>query len=170
MAFEQLWAGDGSRAFASLPSRMALGSTMIYHGAGKLGRGHLAESAEGFEKMGIKPGKPWALATGLSELLAGLLAISGVGTRLAALAVLVTQGVAVAKVHRQHGFSNMKGGYEFNLALMAIAAGLLLAGPGGVSLHAALERRVQRRQPRGLRRLRRRARPRPTLRAVELIQ
>jgi putative oxidoreductase len=53
--------------------------------------------------------------------------------RPAALAVLVTQAVAVAKVHAPKGFAAHKGGYEFNLALMAIAGALLLGGPGRYS-------------------------------------
>ena len=90
--------------------------------------------------MGISPGRPWALATALAETFAGASALLGVLTRPAALAVLVTQSVAIAKVHRRNGFDVTKGGYEFNVALMAIAAGLLLAGPGRVSVHHAIDR------------------------------
>ena len=45
--------------------------------------------------------------------------------------MLVTQSVAIAKVHRRNGFDVTKDGYEFNVALMAIAAGLLLRKSAG---------------------------------------
>src|SRR6185436_6053028 len=91
----------------------------------------------------LRPPKLLAVSTGLAEVLAGVLSIAGVFTRAAALAVLVTQGTAIAKVHGPKGFNNQEGGFEFNLALMAIAAGLLLAGPGKISGHELLERSVQ---------------------------
>ena len=62
-----------------------------------------------------------------------------------AAAVLATQAVAIAKVHGPKGFSNLGGGYEYNVALVGIALGLLVAGPGALSVHELLERRVERR-------------------------
>lgn len=149
-----------------LPARMALGSTMVFHGGKKLMGEGPEEHAQMFGAMGIRPPKFWAVSTGLAEVLAGAMSIAGVFTRVAALAVLVTQGMAVAKVHGPKGFSNQEGGYEFNLALMAIAAGLLLAGPGKISGHELLERKVQYRPrfflaPRKRRRL---------LRAIRLLK
>lgn len=133
---------DGVRAHPSamglLPARAALGSTMLYHGIQKLRDRDQAGSS--FQSIGISPGRPWALATALAETFAGASALLGVLTRPAALAVLVTQSIAIAKVHRRNGFDITKGGYEFNVALMAVAAGLLLAGPGRLSLHDALDR------------------------------
>ncbi len=70
-------------------------------------------------------------------------ALLGLGTRLAALAILATPGVAVAKVHAPKGFSNMAGGFEFNALIAATALGLLLAGPGPLSLHELVQRRLQ---------------------------
>lgn len=125
-------------AIGLLPARAALGSTMLYHGIQKLRDRDQAGSS--FQSIGISPGRPWALATALAETFAGASALLGVLTRPAALAVLVTQSVAIAKVHHRNGFDVTKGGYEFNIALMAIAAGLLLAGPGRVSVHRPLER------------------------------
>ncbi len=45
--------------------------------------------------------------------------------------------------HAPKGFSNLEGGYEFNLALAAAALGLLLAGPGPLSVHELVERRLE---------------------------
>jgi putative oxidoreductase len=119
-----------------------------------------------FEALGIHPPRFWVVATGLTEVLAGALSIAGLFTRLGAAAVLVTQGMAIAKVHGQKGFNNQEGGFEFNLALMAIAAGLLLSGPGKISAHEVMERRIQLR-PRFFMRPRKRLR---LLRAIRLLK
>ncbi len=57
--------------------------------------------------------------------------------------MLGTQAVAVAKVHAPKGFSNMEGGFEFNALIMATALGILLAGPGTISVHEVLEERLR---------------------------
>lgn len=103
----------------------------------------------------------------MAEVFAGAAAVLGIATRPAALAILVTQGMAVAKVHAPKGFSSQQGGMEFNLALMAIAALLLVGGPGRLSAHEALERAVEGRGPR---RAWRRARPTALSRAVHLLK
>ncbi len=145
-------------ALSRLPPRAALGSTMLFHGVQKLRDTHKA--GQSFEAMGVAPGRPWARATALAEAFAGAATLLGVLTRPAALAVLVTQSVAIAKVHRKNGFDVTKGGYEFNVALMAIAAGLLLAGPGGVSLHQTIDHALADRRLAMLARPRRRRRAR----------
>jgi putative oxidoreductase len=147
-------ASDRSHALARVPARAALGSAMLYHGVQKLR--DTDQAARAFEGLGIKPAKPLARATALAETFAGAAALLGILTRPAALAVLVTQAVAIAKVHRPKGFDNTKGGFEYNLTLMAIAAGLLFAGPGHVSVREAVERAVTRRRFAGLVRPRRR--------------
>jgi putative oxidoreductase len=136
-----------------VPARAALGATMLYHGLGKLRGEGPAQTASMFEGMGLRPGKPWAMAAGVAEVFAGASAILGLGTRLGALAVIVTQGVAIQKVHRGKGFANTAGGWEFNATLIALAAMLLLAGPGRVSAHELVEHRVEGRG--GWKRLRR---------------
>jgi putative oxidoreductase len=128
-----------------LPVRLALGSTMLYHGVSKLRGDGPMQTAQFFEQIGIRPAKGWAIATGVTETLAGALAVLGIATRPAAVAVLVTQAVAVARVHGPKGFDVAKGGYEYNLLLMAVATALLVGGPGRLSAHEALERAVDRR-------------------------
>ena len=150
---------------ALVPVRAALGASMIFHGIGKLQAAE--ETGQFFEGMGIQPGKPWALATGIAEAFAGVGAVLGLWTRPAAIAVLVTQAVAIWKVHVSKGYDITKGGYEYNLTLMAIAAGLLIAGPGTYSAHEGLETLVQGRGARGLFR---RARPSPLLSFLKLIK
>jgi putative oxidoreductase len=162
--------GASTRALTNLsllPPRLALGGAMLYHGASKLRGEGPAQTGQFFEAVGLKPGEKLARATGWAEVLAGTMAVLGVGTRLAALAVLVTQFFAVQKVHAAKGYDVMQGGYEYNLALMAMSLGLLLRGPGGLSVHEGLERLAEGRGPR---RLLRRARPHPLLRALKLVK
>ena len=155
------------KEMALIPPRAALGASMVYHGLGKLKRGAPAQTGEFFEQVGIRPGKPFAIATGIAEIFAGCGAILGLWTRPAALAVLVTQAVAVAKVHLSKGFDVTKGGFEYNIALMCIAAGLLIAGPGLFSAHEGVERLAE---GRGAKKYWRKARPNPLLRFIKLIK
>jgi putative oxidoreductase len=149
---------------ALLPARCTLGATMLYHGLAKLRGEGPEQTAPMFEQLGFTPGHTWAMLTGAAEVLAGATAILGIGTRLGALAAIATQAVAVAKVHGPKGFDNTKGGYEYNLSLMAIALGLLLSGPGGASAHHLVEERLApRRSCWGLRR------GSPALRALDLV-
>ena len=152
---------------ALIPPRAALGASMVYHGLGKLRSGAPEQTGQFFESVGLRPGKQLAIAAGIAEVFAGAGAILGLWTRPAALAVLVTQAVAVAKVHAKNGFEISKGGFEYNLALMCIAAALLIAGPGQFSAHEAVERLIE---GRGSRKLLRRVRPTPLLRLVKLLK
>lgn len=125
--------GAGWRRDAGLLApRTTLGATMLYHGVEKLRAPEQAVAQ--FEGLGIKPAKFWARATAFAEAGAGVLMLAGWLVRPAALAVLVTQAMAIKKVHAPKGFATYRGGYEFNLGLMATAAALLLGGPGRYSL------------------------------------
>jgi len=166
MAFATTW-NDRAMDASFVPVRLALGSAMVYHGASKLRGEGPAQTGQMFEQLGIKPGKAWAIATGIAEAFAGVASILGILTRPAALAVLVTQAVAVARIHSKKGYDVMQGGMEYNLALMAIATGLLLAGPGRVSAHEVLEHAVE---GHGGKRLWRRVRPSPLVRAVRWVR
>jgi putative oxidoreductase len=119
-----------------LGPRAMLGATMLYHGVEKL---RAPEQAAGqFESLGIEPAGFWARATAVAEAGAGVLMLAGWLVRPAALAVLVTQAMAIRKVHGPKGFAAHRGGYEFNLGLMATAAAMLLGGPGRFSLSRLL--------------------------------
>ena len=48
------------------------------------------------------------------------------------------EGHLAGAVHLSKGFWNAKGGYEFNLAILAAVAALALTGPGALSLDSAL--------------------------------
>lgn len=135
-----------AREFAPVPSRLALGSTMTYHGARKLNPEGFRSTVGFFESVGIKPGKFWAAAVGVTEAAAGICFLAGIATRPAAVGVLATQAVAIATVHKDKGFQNEKGGFEFNLALMAIALDHLITGPGKVSTYGGVKLGIRRRK------------------------
>jgi putative oxidoreductase len=132
-----------AKDLALVPVRMSLGATMLHHGASKLRGDGATQAGAFFEEIGLKPGRTLAQLTGLAEVVAGATSILGLGTRIGALAVIATQAAAIAKVHAGKGFDNAAGGWEFNALLIAAAAGLLVAGPGGASVHELLERRLQ---------------------------
>jgi putative oxidoreductase len=168
MAFAIEWNDARLRKeMALIPPRAALGASMVYHGLGKLREGGPQQTSQFFESIGLRPGKRLAVATGIAEAFAGIGAILGLGTRPAALAVLVTQGVAIAKVHAKNGFDITKGGFEYNIALMCVAAALLIAGPGMFSAHEGIERVVE---GRGAKRVLRKVRPSPLLRLIKLLK
>src|SRR5436309_1359556 len=157
MSLTMEWNGARLRKEAALiPPRAALGASMVYHGLLKLREGAPEQVGGWFENIGLKPGKPLAIATGVAEMFAGVAAILGLWTRPAALAVLVTQSFAVAK-----------GGFEYNIALMCIAGALLIAGPGLFSAHEGIERLAEGRGPR---KFLRKARPSPLLRFIKLLK
>jgi putative oxidoreductase len=157
----------GRKDAGLVPVRAALGASMVYHGLGKLKKESREGAGQMFEQVGIHPGKVWAIATGTAEVFAGACAFLGFLTRPAALAVLVTQAVAIAKVHAKNGFDITKGGYEYNVALMAIAAGLLVAGPGMFSVHEELECLAE---GRGAKKVFRKAHPNALLRALKYVK
>ena len=157
----------GRKDAGLLPVRAALGASMMFHGLGKLKEESREQHAQMFEQLGIQPGKAWSIATGVTEVFAGACAFLGFLTRPAALAVLVTQAMAIAKVHAKNGFDITKGGYEYNVALMAIAAGLLVAGPGMFSLHEEMECLAEGHGPK---KLMRKAHPNALLRALKMVK
>ena len=127
---------------ALLVLRVVLGGIFLAHGAQKLfgafGGPGLKGTAVFFEQIGIKPGRVMAPLAALSEFGGGLLVLVGLLTPLGALAVAGTMVVAIAKVHGKNGFFAENGGYEYNLAVIGMAAALVLAGAGAYSVDAAL--------------------------------
>lgn len=120
--------------------RLTLGAIFFAHGAQKvLGwyGGHGLKATSGFMKQSM--GIPTSLSylASFTEFLGGIAVILGVITQIAALGLAVTMFVAALKVHRKNGFwmnwgaaANRGEGYEYNLALIAMALLLVLTGPG----------------------------------------
>ena len=130
-------------SWSHLVVRLGLGIVFFAHGAQKTfgwfgGRG-LAATISGFRQMNIPPAA--ATLAALVECFGGLAMIAGFLARPAAFGLIVVMLAAIAKVHVRHGFfinfalTPGKGhGYEFNLALIAMALSILIGGAGVLSI------------------------------------
>lgn len=127
---------------ALLLLRVLLAVIFVLHGVQKLFTGIGGSSPEiearRFEEAGIHPAREMALLTGVLQLGAGSFVGLGLLTPLAALALGVMMTVAALRAHDGRGFFIQNGGYEYNLALVAVSLALILAGAGSYSLDAAL--------------------------------
>src|SRR5271155_5322465 len=124
--------------------RMVVGGLFVGHGTQKLfgwfdGPG-LDTTAQGFEQLGLRPGKPNAIAAGAAEAGGGALLAAGLETPFAASVLIATMLTAIHRVHAKNGPWSSNGGYEYNLVLIAAALALAEVGPGALSLDAALGR------------------------------
>jgi len=121
--------------------RTITGGLFFGHGmqklAGWFGGYGLDATAKGFHGMGLRPGKAHAVAAGAAEAGGGLLLALGLDTPFAAMLISGTMATAIRKVHLPNGVWAAQGGYEFNLALMAIVFAIADVGPGDWSLDAA---------------------------------
>ena len=129
-------------ALGLLILRLALGLIVAAHGAQKLfgwwgGTGMTGWTAA-MTRMRIRPAVPWAWTSALAELVGGLLVAIGFLNPLGSFALTGSMLVAIALVHWPKGFWTTKGGYEFNLLIIAAAAAVAIAGPGAYSLDSAL--------------------------------
>ncbi len=123
--------------------RLVFGLTFAGHGVQKLSHwlgGHgLAGTAGFMESLGLKPGKYFALLAGLGEVIGGLLFALGLWVPLAAVLIVAPMMVAIAKVHGPKGYWITGGGFEYNLAIIAAAVGVALAGPGAYTVLALVK-------------------------------
>jgi len=120
---------------------LVIGLTMAAHGAQKLfgwwGGPGMNGWTGAMNRMRIRPAVPWAWMSALAELLGGIGLAVGLLTPLPSLAIAGSMLVAIALVHWPKGFWVTKGGYEFNLSILAAIAAIALAGPGAYSLDSA---------------------------------
>jgi putative oxidoreductase len=129
-------------ALGLLILRLVLGLTVAAHGAQKLfgwwgGTGMKGWTAA-MTRMRIRPAMPWAWMSALAELVGGLMVAIGFLNPLGSFALAGSMLVAIALVHWPKGFWTTKGGYEFNLLIVAAAATVAIAGPGAYSLDSAV--------------------------------
>jgi putative oxidoreductase len=110
--------------------RLALGVVMTVHGYHKV-FGGLHHHLQLVTSLGL-PG--WsAYLSAFTEFLGGIMVLIGLFTRVAAFALCVDLSVAIAKVHLHNGLTGT-GGYEFPLALAALAFGLIFLNGGPIAL------------------------------------
>ncbi|HEV2691163.1 MAG TPA: DoxX family protein [Bryobacteraceae bacterium] len=121
---------DRLQPLALLVLRVVLGVVMIGHGYPKV-FGGLSHHVQMVSGLGL-PG--WlAYLSAVAELFGGIAVIAGLLTRLAAFTILIDMGVAIWKVHWKNGLLG-NGGYQFPLALAAIAFALIFFGAGPIAL------------------------------------
>jgi putative oxidoreductase len=130
-------------SWSHLVVRLALGVVFCAHGSQKLfgwfdGPG-LSATIGGFKQMNIPPAA--ALLAACIECFGGLALVAGFLARPAAVSLIVIMLVAIAKVHGKNGFflnfymtPGRGHGYEFNLALTAMALSILIGGAGALSI------------------------------------
>ena len=120
---------DRLQPLALLVMRLALGAIIVVHGSHKV-FGGLHHHAEFVVSLGL-PG--WtAYLSAFTEFFGGLLVLLGLFTRVAALAICIDVSVAIAKVNFHNGLMG-NGGYEFPLALAALAFALIFFGGGPIA-------------------------------------
>jgi putative oxidoreductase len=129
-------------ALGLLVLRLVLGLILAAHGAQKLfgwwGGTGMTGWTGAMTRMRIRPAAPWAWMSALAEFVGGLLVAIGFLNPLGSFAIAGSMLVAITLVHWPKGFWTTKGGYEFNLLIIAAAAAVAIAGPGAYSLDSAL--------------------------------
>jgi len=112
--------------FALLVLRLVLGAIMIAHGYKKVFGGFHNH----YQMVGSLGLPAWmAYLSAATEFLGGIGIVLGVLTRCFSIAVLIEMIIVIWKVHFKNGLTG-QGGYEFPLALAAIAFALMCFGGG----------------------------------------
>ena len=135
--------------YALTIARLVLGVLFFIHGdqlmLGWFGGYGLSGSMQFFtQHLGIPA--PFAFLAICGEFFGGLMLIVGFLARVAALSIICTMVVAVAKVHWQFGlfmnwFGTQKGeGFEYHLLAITIGVVIALRGSGALSLDRLLAR------------------------------
>ena len=123
---------------ALLVLRVVVGVIMSAHGLQKVFGVFGGSGMEAFtgmiKGMGFTPPLVWAWIAALSELIGGIFLVLGIMPRLSAFMIGAVMVVAIAKVHGANGFFMMKGGYEYQLLLLASCVSLILSGGGKLSI------------------------------------
>lgn len=114
--------------------RIVLGVTFFLHGMQKVFGAFGGSGLGAFAKYmsGITSVMPelTAYAVAFGELLSGTALILGCFHRLASISIILIMLGAIYHVHWSNGFFMQDKGFEYNLALIAMATAVLLSGPG----------------------------------------
>jgi putative oxidoreductase len=127
-------------SLAPLTVRLGLAIIFLAHGSMKLFGvfgGHGFGGVVGMvQTMGFWPPVFWALLLVFAEFGGAIMALLGLFGRLAGLMIAIDMIVAIAKVHGPKGFfiTHQATGFEYNLALIALAVSLVFSGSGVYSL------------------------------------
>jgi len=132
-----------SATWFTVPIRLALAAVMIAHGSQKVlgtfnGPGFTTYISGNTPFSFMRPAWFWLAAAAFSEFVGGILVGLGFMTRVAAFFVACVMLTAIVGVHLPGGFFAANRGYEYPLALLAMAIGLLISGGGQASVDRAL--------------------------------
>lgn len=114
--------------------RVLMGLGIASHGYAKIFGGGIAGLAEGVANLGFPQPEFFAWAAALSEFAGGICIALGLFTRVAALSVFVTMGVAAFLAHKADPF-NVK---ELALLYWTVAGALIMTGGGAFTLDRLL--------------------------------
>jgi len=114
---------------ALLLLRIALGVIFLVHGWTKIR--NLAKTRQAFTSMMVPVPLISSIYAAFVEFFGGLFLFTGLYTGWVLLALVIDMFGAMLFVDFKKGFS---GGWEFNLALVAMASALLLMGPGSFTV------------------------------------
>ena len=123
---------DRLQPLALLVLRIVIGAIMIAHGYGKV-FGGFSRVREMVQHLGFPGWMAYPLAS--TEFFGGILIIAGLFTRFVAIAMLIDMSVAIWKIHWHNGLKG-PGGYQFPLAVVAIAFALIFFGAGPIAIDA----------------------------------
>ena len=130
-----------------LALRLGAGGLMAGHGAQKLfgsfGGHGLAGMGGWLESLGLKPGKAWATAAGVSELGGGAMIALGLGGPIGPLAMEGAMATAARQAHWGKPIWSTSGGAELPAMYAVAGAALALTGPGRYSLDHAFGVKVR---------------------------
>ena len=125
--------------WAMVVLRGVAGVVMLAHGI-KHARGR-AKTANWFGSIGFRmPELQWFASTA-TEIGVGVLLIVGLGTSFAAAGLVAVMVVAFWTVHRSAGFwvtARPDEGWEYVLVLASVGLAIAIAGPGAISIDAAM--------------------------------
>ena len=130
--------------------RIVLAWIFIYYGAGKLfglfnGPG-IHRTAVFFSTTAhLHPGEFFAVLGGVIEFGGALALLVGLVSRLAGIALIGDQVMAIITVTGKHGINSLSAtpGYEFNLSLATLALVVVAFGAGQYSIDSLVTRRVR---------------------------
>jgi putative oxidoreductase len=125
-----------------LIARIVIGGLFVGHGTQKwfgwFGGPGLDGASKSMESLGLRPGHRNAVAASASETIGGAMLAAGALTPLAATTLIATMITAIRTAHLKNGPWASKGGYEYNLVLIAGILALVEGGPGAFSVDGAL--------------------------------
>ena len=124
--------------WATVPLRLALGVVFIAHGSQKVLGAFGGPGLKGFTSFptpfpAMRPAWLWMGAAAFAEFVGGILVLLGLLTRVGAFLIACVMLTAIVGVHWPNFFANNRG-FEYPLALLAMALALLIAGGGQASV------------------------------------